>query len=764
MLCRPCFRDLVVAEEYREAERQADTASDNAQAALEAAQAAIAAANGFEVSSYLGEISSLDQAPVSASANSGKWYTITIEGTLTDAAVSGLAVKVGDRILSNGTAWQRWVQPPTYITAGAIQRFMLEKSIRDLMIETDDPDFAAVWVDRSERRALAIRHNGNVVANFELQDEAVTTPAIAADAVTRSKLSEEIRGAIPETTDNANEFQYSIEDLSGRVAFGVREDGTTFLRFLVGDENIFGSSIVSSSIAQSKLDGPAKRNALSGSGDIIQDVDDGLRRGAQADLSAATDAVAGAVPVAFPSINTPFIYGVNGSGTSLEFCRAPGFVIRGTNYRGTWSAGAVVPNTTADEGDWWAVSSGGTLSGVTYATGDRIVCLGNTKQSSVVTPVWAKSKPGEFWCRGEFTPGSGLPGTPANGEVYIASASGTASPFTFAAGDWLLRTGGAWLQVAREDLKTVAAGAAWSYRVRNAAEIMVRRTDKSTTSVNATASVYRTSNQRRTSDAIIFRGDSMVATGGLNTALAALISPRTLASQSWSAGNSAHVISAALKDLVGSDPYRGWMHLWMMGTNDYGDDDLTKRGALKAAQLSGAADGRCLFLTVCGQFVLSYNGTRIVADVHEGIMDGSHHLAALERWYASTFPGRHIRTLKALLDRAPSIPSLHFPGKTEAEAAALYGAAPTSFFFDYASKAFTPAQLNFAGYRSTAGLPTGGADGDYWIRTGNGTVGQPIIRWGGTWTEYVLDITHITPAGNAALAAAISEFLTDNML
>jgi hypothetical protein len=202
----------------------------------------------------------------------------------------------------------------------------------------------------------------------------------------------------------------------------------------------------------------------------------------------------------------------------------------------------------------------------------------------------------------------------------------------------------------------------------------------------------------------------------------------------------------------------------MMGTNDYGDDDLTKRGALKAAQLSGAADGRCLFLTVCGQFVLSYNGTRIVADVHEGIMDGSHHLAALERWYASTFPGRHIRTLKALLDRAPSIPSLHFPGKTEAEAAALYGAAPTSFFFDYASKAFTPAQLNFAGYRSTAGLPTGGADGDYWIRTGNGTVGQPIIRWGGTWTEYVLDITHITPAGNAALAAAISEFLTDNML
>lgn len=745
-----------------QAEVHATQAADQSAAAMALAQSAAAAASGFPVASYLGEISDLAQSPGSPSANSGKWYTVTIEGTLTDTAVLGLAVKTGDRLLSNGTAWQRWVQPPTYITPGSVSWGMLEKRLRDLSIETEDENWAVSWEDRATRRALAIRLDGKVVGRFLLQEGAVTPESIQAGAVGRTALSDDVVEVLPEKIPDNLQFILEFSDLEGKVAFGIRPDGTTFFRFLPGDASFSGNSIAPDSLSVSRLDAPAKRAVLSGTGDIVTSDPDGFVRGVRVDASAVTDAGTGALPLPFAPFATPVLYGTNGTGTDLEFCRAPGIAIRGTNYRGTW-AGAGVPNATAAEGDWWAVTTAGSLGGVNYAVGDRIVCLGSTRMSATVTAVWAKGKPGEFWFRGEFAPGSGLPSSPASGEVWISSASGTASGLTFAAGDWLVYLG-AWIKVPQEDPKTVPAGAAWLYRVRNAEEIWVRRADKSATSVAPVAFGYRNNAQRRTSDGIIFRGDSMVATGGLNSALAALVAPRALSSQSWSSANSAQIIASALKDISGADAFRGWLHLWMMGTNDYGDDDATKRGALRAARLSGAADGRGVFLTVCGQFVLSWNSVRLVADVHEGIRSGSHHLAALESWYASAFPGRHIRTLKALLDRAPSIPSLHWPGMTEAAAAAAYGAAPSSFFFDYASKPFTPAQLTFAGYRSAAGLPSGGADGDYYLRTGGGTVGQPIIRWAGVWTEYVLDITHLTPAGNAALADGIADFLADNML
>lgn len=746
-----------------QADVQAQQAADQSTAAMDLAQAAAGAASGFPVASYLGEISSLGQAPGAASANSGKWYTVTVEGILSDSAVFGLSVRPGDRLLSNGTAWQRWVQPPTYITPGSISWGMLEKRLRDLGIETEDETYAVTWEDRNTRRALAIRMDGMVVGRFLLQAGAVTAEAIQPEAVGWSALSPDITGVIPETIPNNLEFKFEISDQQGRVAFGIREDGTTFLRFLPGEASISGQAISPGSFPVSRFDPAAARAILSSPGDIVTSDWDGFTRGVRIDASAVTDSGTGALPVPFPAFATPVLYGTNGTGTTLEFCRGPGFSIRGTNYRGTW-AGAGVPNSVASEGDWWAVTASGSLGGVNYAIGDRIVCLGSTRMSATVTAVWAKGRPGEFWFRGEFSPGSGLPSSPADGEVWIASASGTASGITLAAGDWLFRTGGAWLPVPREDAKTVADGASWSYRTRNAEDVWVRRADKSATSVATSAFGYRTNAKRRTADGIIFRGDSMVATGGLNTALAALLAPRVISSQSWSAANSAQVIAAALRDIAGADAFSGWLHLWMMGTNDYGDDDATKRGALRAARLSGSADGRVVFLTVCGQFALSWNGTRLVADVHEGMKAGSHHLASLESWYSAAFPGRHIRTLKALLDRAPSIPSLHWPGMTEAAAAAAYGAAPSSFFFDYASKPFTAAQLTFVGYRSAAGLPTGGTDGEYYLRTGGGTVGQPIIRWAGSWTEYPIDITHLTPAGNQALADGIADFLSENLL
>lgn len=810
------------------AQSQAASAEDSATAAMDLAQAAVASAAGFPVSGFLGQLTALDQNPGAAVSNLGKWWQVGIEGTLSHALTTGMNVHVGDRLLCDGVVWQLWVLPPTFLTQGSVLRHHLEKVIRDILSPLESDEFALVVLDSAQRRAFAIGRDGTITGNFVLKDESVTTATMADESVTRTKLetalqevlalpllssdyayvildSEDriglgirndgtiegkfahtagsvttsaladgavtrvkldsvIAEAIPESVPDIMEFSFSVVDSEDRVAFGVRKDGSVFARIRADDGTLSGLTIAPGTIPVSRFDADTKRATLSGPGDIITDEPDALRRGAKVDITALTDASVGTLPLPFPPLRTPVLYGVNGTGTTLEFSRAPEFVVRGIYDRGTWAASSTPPASTAARGDWWTVSSGGTLLGVTYVTGDRIHCLGSTKQSSTVTPQFAKAKPGEFWHKGEFDPSSFSPSSPADGDHWIASTSGTFGGFTFATGDQLFRVGSTWLHVPRDDFKTVANGAAWQFRVRNASEIQVRRADKSTTAVTVTASAYTTSNQRRTSDGIVFRGDSLVATNGLDVALRGLIAPRTLTSYSWAAGNSDHVVTSALKDMAGADSFRGWLHLWMFGTNDVGYIEPTIRAALLASRLSGAADGRCVFMTIPGQFAMTWNGTRLVHGAQEDLTAGTNVYWDLEQFYAKAFPGRHIRTLNALIQRAPSIPSMHHPGMTEVQACATYGIAPSSFFFDYESKLFTAADLNFVAYRSAAGLPTGGTDGDYYLRTGNGSIGVPIIRWGGTWVEYAMDVTHLSPAGNRALAAEISDFLTTNML
>ena len=807
---------------------QAAEAEDSAGAAMALAQAAVAAAAGFPVEDYLGEITALAQPPGAAGSFPGGWWQISTDGTLTDAAVSGMVVKSGDRLLSNGVAWIKYVLPPTYLPNGSVQRAALEKRLRDILTPLDSDDFGFLIVDANARIGFAVKLDGTVHGKFALQDNAVTEASIGTESVSRGKLSAAVQAvlseplissdyawavidpegriglaikndgtvegkfalpagsvnsskiaaggvarsnlstdlseSVPVRTAAAMEFKWCVVDDQDRVALGIRADGTVFARLQGESGTLSGSTIAVGSLPLSRLDAPTKRALYSGPGDIITDEPDNLRRGARVDFSAITSATAGAVPVQFPPLRTPVLYGINSSGVSLELSRASEFVARGINDRGDWAAPSGAPAASATAGDFWTVTTGGTFEGVTYVTGNRIYCNGSTRMSVTVTPVFAKAKPGEFFAKGEFNPGSFAPVSPADGELWIASASGTFSGMTFAAGDTLLRIGSAWLAVPREDPKTVANGAAWSFRVRCASEIQVRRADKSGTAVTVPCYGYTTSNQRKVSDGIIFRGDSLVHTNGLASALRALIDPRQLTSFSWSSANSEQVIASALKDIQAGDPYRGWLHLWMFGTNDVGFIEPTKRGVLRAARLSGAADGRCVFMTIPGQFSMTFNGDRIVHGAQEDLTAGANVYWDLEQWFAATFPGRHIRTLDAMIQRAPSIPSLHHPGMTEAAACAAYGAAPSSFFFDYASKPFTAGDLNFAGYRSAAGLPSGGTDGDYYLRTANGPIGQPIIRWGGAWVEYGLDVTHPTAAGNAAIADAIADFLNANSL
>ncbi|MFM7100349.1 MAG: hypothetical protein ACKO3N_04185, partial [Verrucomicrobiota bacterium] len=199
-------------------------------------------------------------------------------------------------------------------------------------------------------------------------------------------------------------------------------------------------------------------------------------------------------------------------------------------------------------------------------------------------------------------------------------------------------------------------------------------------------------------------------------------------------------------------------------TNNLNDAAQVRASALAMADLAGARDNRIIWLSVIGQLVVTWNGNRFEAIQHESAFYGWGGIWELEQWYEAAFPGCLLNARQALIDGAPTIPSLQFPGLTEAQAATTYGVLPLSFFRNLSTKPWTPASLTFRGYWSSAGLPSGGADGDYWLRTGNGFVGAVLVRWGGTWTEHTYDVTHLTPAGNAVLAQAFADFLTDNSL
>ena len=261
-------------------------------------------------------------------------------------------------------------------------------------------------------------------------------------------------------------------------------------------------------------------------------------------------------------------------------------------------------------------------------------------------------------------------------------------------------------------------------------------------------------------------GDSMVATGGLNTAIAGLVSPRVFTGISYPGSTSSQILAGIQKEIRGADTYRGRLHAFFHGTNNLLDSAQVRSAAFAMADLAGARDNRVLFLSVIGQLVMQWNGSRLTCDQMEQAWAGTNAISDLEAWYEVAFPGQLLNSRAELVTRAGArtTPSLHFPGMTEGQAAVAYGVLPLSFFFNFAAVPWSASSLTFRGYRSAAGLPSGGSDGDYWLRSGGGTVGALIVRWAGVWSEHTYDVTHMTTTGNQVLAQAFADFLTNNSL
>lgn len=751
--------------------------------------------------------------PAAGVGNAGHWYIAAAAGTATGNAAGTYAQ--GDRIQSNGTAWLKQPAPPVTLASKVVTFATLADELQAFFYPQNSPEFVYAVVDSAGRVAFGIRPSGELygkmppfngsVGAAAIQPGAVSRSALAADlaaaiatdlpasapyafvivdtvgrvalavnhdgsvsgkfdlgagSVTRTSLAAEVEDVLPESIPSSSGYHYAIVDSSGRVAFGITEAGYIYGRFVLGANSVATAALVDGSVTESKLAGSVKRAAIPSGGGRVEVEDDDGWRGRSFDVAARTSTV-GSMFSRFAPARVRSIRGVNSTGTTLEFRRSAGLPVRGVKYRGTWDAATGSPDAAPLEGDWWNVTSGGTFGGVTYAAGDRLLALGTVVGQGAQ---YTKGLPGEMWFLGEFTPASHTPANIRDGDVWQASASGTFSGLTFATGDLLTRHAGVWGKFTSAAVESVANGSAFCFQCANAREIEVRRADKGTVRVGVIATGMHSILTERSTDAIVMWGDSMVATGGLNTAIAGLLAGRTFTGISYPGASAEQILAMVRKEIRGSDTYRGRFHAWFMSTNNATDIAQTREAALQAVLLSGAAQGRFVFLSVIGQSNCGWSGSRITHPQFEDSFAGSGIAYELEEWYKAAFPGAHILSRRELLARAPATPALLFPGMTEAQAATTYGAVPLSFFLDYTSKPWTPGALTFTGYHSTAGLPTGGADGDYKVRTANGTIGALQVRWAGTWTEHVWDITHMNTTGNAALAASFVEFLNTNQI
>lgn len=760
--------------------------------------------------------------PAAGVGNDGWWYLASSAGTATGNAAGTYAS--GDRVRSNASAWQRMPAPPTTIADGAVARPKLAGAVAEL-IPTDIPtvyagldELAYAIVDSQNRVAIGIRTDGSLIGKLPIVDASVTTPklatasitlpklaadvlaglpidipdrpdysyaivdaanriafgirpdgslvgkfTIADGAVTRAKLASEVAELIPTDISEATGYLYAIMDTAGRIGLGIRTDGTIVGKLSLLDGSITTPKIASGAVTESRIASEFLRAFKSSMAErvVVTDDDDGWR-GRTFEIPCTTEAD-GSLFSPFASTPTRSLRGVNSTGTTLEFRRSSGLSIRGKRYRGTWDPASGAPDTTPLPGDWWNVTASGTFSGITWANGDRLISTGTLYFEG---PLWVKGIVGELFHLGEFTPASHSPSNIRDGDLWQASTSGTFSSISFAANDLLIRESGVWGKIATETVSSVANGAVYSFSVTNARQIEARRADKSSTRVGILARGLRTTKAPRSSDAIVMWGDSMVLSGGLTPAITALIAPRVFTGISYGGSQSAQILGAMQKEIRGADAYRGRLHTFFHGTNNLLDPAQLRAAAFAMADLAGARDNRVIFLSVIGQLIMQWNGSRLACDQHEQAFAGTNAISDLEKWYNVAFPGQLLNSRASLLAAASALttPSLHFPGMTDGAVATTYGVLPLHYHFNLAAVPWTPAVLTFAGYRSDAGLPSGGSDGQYWLRTANGTIGAVIVRWAGTWTEHTWDATHMSAAGNAVLAAAFANYLTTNSL
>ncbi|ATC26507.1 hypothetical protein [Caulobacter vibrioides] len=725
------------------------------------------------------DLAALIASPMLASETGYVW-------TITDAANRLLA-----GIKRDGTFYAAKFE----LKDASITETKFSAEVRQLMATSLSPESGYVYaiVDAANRRLFGIRTDGTLVGKFEnaLNDGAVTTLKIASGAVTEAKLDPPMaRLAVPRVGDVIEVPPDAWRSKLGSVAVRTEAIGSLWVQFpRFMTKALRGLNAASTSIDFRKSSGLSFRGKRQGndwSPVATTAVPSLINKGNTTDPSALS--TAGRV------LGDYYRYSVT-SGTTTFDGQTVGLgdliVYDGSAFR--VQKGPTPPNgggyTSRERGDWWIVTADGTFDGVSYVAGDRIVCIGFDSQSGFGVMLWFKGKPaeGDLFYRGEHdASGGAYPTSPAHGDTWQISVAGTLSGEVFAANDYLIYDSGVWGRVPGNPITTVASGKMIPGLscVQSASEWEVRRTDKSNTRVGVTAAGRHQLSPRRSSDGIVCRSDSMFGVAAIQTNLGNLVTPRQVVAIARGGGTSDNVLATMEHEIAnGGDPYRGWFEFIWQGQNNQpgavGDANWcrTIEAALRIAELIGVRDSRFAFLSILGSMAMTFDGTRINCTQWEPMQAGTHVLAKLEDWYATNFPGQFVNTRKVLLAKAAAstVPDPRVLGAmTEAQTAAAYGWVPYSWMNKNTAYSFSLVGLNYIGWWSGAGtLPTGGADGDAYVRSagattiGTGGVGNLIVRQSGAWGEYAPDTIHIgggATQGGPQLAAALNDHLITTKL
>ena len=410
-------------------------------------------------------------------------------------------------------------------------------------------------------------------------------------------------------------------------------------------------------------------------------------------------------------------------------------------------------------GEFWNITASGWFGGKYYTAGTKIYILGLMSQSGPKYIKYGRSKPGELFIMGECDGSFSAPGSPASGDAYIFSAAATTQGIAGVIGDLLVYYRSGWGLITAQAV-TVANGKSFVLPCKNANEWSVRRSDKSNSIVTVTAYGTRTTVRRKTTDDLHLISDSMFGALG---AVILTLTGRTGTVNAYGGGTSFDVL-AMLKDWIQTtDPYAGRVHIMWHGQNNTGDLPQVKYASHAMAALVGSYQSRFVFWSVLGIRTVTFTGGRMVATTQEDAFNSTGAIWDIEQFYEAAYPKQYFSPRKALLEAATTrtgVPCALNPGMSESQVATTYGAVPFSFWFDYAGKPFTAANLTSLGYHSAAGLPTGGVDKNYYVRSGNGVVGNLIVNVAGTWTEYTWDAVHLSPEGRTAVSGKFNTFLT----
>ncbi|MFV0922728.1 hypothetical protein ACR720_04475 [Sphingomonas parapaucimobilis] len=427
--------------------------------------------------------------------------------------------------------------------------------------------------------------------------------------------------------------------------------------------------------------------------------------------------------------------------------------------------------------DWWEVSAAGTFDGVSYAIGDRIVMHGG-----VYYHRYRRGRPeiGEMFNRGEIDASGAAPATPRAGDAWQVTVAGAIGGAAVGVDDWLLHDGTGFYSAASSPITTTVANRPFLIQLTgDTDEYEVRRAEKSQPFPVALRAPAQASPRIET-NAVYALGDSMMHF--LRYRLLQTIADRVIDVEGFDSAGAEEIVSAFEHYVLQGDPFAGRSVVAWFGQNGEAMWQEAIDAHLRMYELLAPFDRYYLPITPAGRREMTFNGARLVSTWHEPMMlnvDTSNPLVMLQQQVAHLFAGRfldaRVTVCAAVAANATAFagPDVQYPGMTEAQATAAYGVIPLSIYLRIADRGLDPATAAFKGYRGDAALPSGGADGDYYIRsaaTAGTYVGNLIARVAGAWTEIGIgnrnDVVHFGgPNGdvaNTALSTAIRSFINAN--